>query len=346
MRRTFLRVLIGLFLCCNLGFASTEPNDEVKAGQQFASFDQCQLTSGKVISPCRIGYRTHGKLNADRSNAILVPTWFGASSADHAYLASPELLDPDKYFIVIVDALGNGVSTSPSNSETQPNEQFPQITITDMVRSQHRLLTEVLGITSLHAVVGLSMGGKQAFEWAVRYRGFAAKTVAAIASPRLPSYDIVLWTTRNRLLARYRECRCSEILEVMAGVGMLGAVPTKLSEEVARTDVLSALDARSKRYAVSVGESWDEQRQAEAMIGHNIASEFNDDMQLAAAHIDTDFLIVVGQDDRTVTPQPARDFAAQIGVAVLELDKDCGHADLWCAADEFAAAVSHFIDKK
>lgn len=181
--------------------------------QQFATFSECRLISGQVIAPCRIGYRTYGTLNDDKSNALLVPTWFTGTSAEHAFLASPNLLSPENYFIVIVDALGNGVSTAPSNGETQADGQFPQITITDMVESQHRVLTEVLGIQSLHGVVGLSMSDMQAFEWAVRYPGFADRTVAAISSPRLPTFDIALWTTQNRLLALYRDCQCDEALD-------------------------------------------------------------------------------------------------------------------------------------
>ena len=66
--------------------------------------------------------------------------------------------------MIFVDAFGNGVSSSPSNSETQPGSRFPTITIRDMVRQQHRFLTEVLGIEHLLAVTGISMGGMQSFE--------------------------------------------------------------------------------------------------------------------------------------------------------------------------------------
>ena len=288
---------------------------------------------------------TYGTLNDDKSNALLVPTWFTGKSAEHAFLASPNLLSPESYFIVIVDALGNGVSISPSNSETQPDGQFPQITITDMVESQHRLLTEVLGIQSLHGVVGLSMGGMQAFEWAVRYPGFADRTVAAIGSPRLPTFDIALWTTQNRLLALYRECHCNEALEAMAGMGMLMSVPGKLAQEVPREDTVATIISRGETRAMSVGKSWDIQRQAEAMINHNIARDFSNDLQKAAAQIKTKFLIVLGEDDRVVTPEPAREFAVVIGATVLELDEDCGHGDPWCAPDAFAHAVSSFINK-
>jgi homoserine O-acetyltransferase len=337
-----LFVIFTIILWSSQGIASTPPDEHP---QQFADFSECKLISGQVIAPCRIGYRTYGTLNADNSNALLVPTWFTGTSADHAYLASPDILNPEKHFIVIVDALSNGVSISPSNSKTQADGQFPQITITDMVESQHRLLTETLGIQSLHGVVGLSMGGMQAFEWAVRYPGFADRTVAAIGSPRLPAFDIALWTTQNRLLALYRECQCKEALEAMAGVGMLTSVPTKLAQEVAREDTVSSIISRGESRSMSVGKSWDVQRQAEAMINHNIARDFNNDLQKAAAQIKTQFLIVVGEDDRVVTPQPARDFATLIGATVLELDEDCGHRDPWCAPDDFARAVSVFIDK-
>ena len=341
MNGTFLRVIFSAILWSSLSNASTLPVPP----QQFATFGECRLISGQVIAPCRIGYRTYGTLNDDKSNALLVPTWFRGTSADHAYLASPELLSPEKYFIVIVDALANGVSISPSNSKTQPDGQFPQITIADMVDSQHKLLTDILGIQSLHGVVGLSMGGMQAFEWAVRYPGFAARTVAAIGSPRLPAFDIALWSTRNRLLALYRECQCSEALEAMAGMRMLGSVPTKLGQEVAREDTVSTIILRGETNSMSVGKSWDNQRQAEAMINHNIARDLNNDLQEAAAQIKTKFLIVVGDDDRVVTPQPAREFGAMIGATVVELDEDCGHSDPWCAPDAFALAVSNFIDK-
>jgi homoserine O-acetyltransferase len=321
-------------------------NDALESPQQFAAFSECPLISGQVIAPCKIGYRTYGRLNDDKSNAVLVPTWFTGTSAEHAYLASAELISPEKYFIIIVDALANGVSTSPSNSQTQPEGLFPQITIADMVESQHRLVTEILGIQTLHSVVGLSMGGMQAFEWSIRFPRFAKKTVAAIGSPRLAAFDIALWSTNNRLLALYRECQCKEVLEVMAGIGMLAAVPSKLAEDINRQDTVSIISARGQSNTMSVAQSWDRQRQTEAMIEHNITRNFDNDWQKTAAQIKTQFLIISADDDRVVTPQPARQFATLIGASVLELDADCGHGDPWCAPDIFAQAVSRFIDKE
>jgi homoserine O-acetyltransferase len=187
------------------------------------------------------------------------------------------------------------------------------------------------------------MGGMQAFEWAVQYPDFAAKAVAAIGSPRLPSYDIALWTTRIRLLALYRECQCDEALEAMAGAGMLTSVPSKMSQDIPREDTIASIEERAKSYPVSTTRTWDVQRQAEAMIAHNIARDYGNDLAKAADAIKTPFLIIVGEDDRVVTPEPALQFAPLIDAEVVVMDEDCGHGDPWCAPDEFADTVSRFI---
>jgi len=73
------------------------------------------------------------------------------------------------------------------------------------------------------------------------------------------------------------------------------------------------------------------------------ARGFGDDMEKAAAKINTQFLMIVGQDDRVVTPQPAGEFAELIGAMGVELHEDCGHGDPRCTPDAFAHAVSIFL---
>src|SRR5450432_2709120 len=120
--------------------------------QQFASLGDFKLESGEVIRDCRIGYRTFGRLNADKSNAILLPTWAGGNTQQLSSNVGPgRLVDSDKYFVVLVDALSNGVSSSPSNSKLQPRMAFPKVTIRDMVGTQHELLTRVLHIDHVKA---------------------------------------------------------------------------------------------------------------------------------------------------------------------------------------------------
>jgi homoserine O-acetyltransferase len=107
------------------------------------------------------------------------------------YLIGPgRALDPSKYFIIATDAIGNGLTTSPSNSTAQPRMQFPRFNIRDMVSSQQRLVTEKFGITKLVTVIGASMGGMQALQWAVSHPQMMDSIVPIIPLGRTPA-----WTT-------------------------------------------------------------------------------------------------------------------------------------------------------
>lgn len=92
-------------------------------------------------------------------------------------------LNPLKYFIVIPALIGNGESISPSNSP-QISTKFPAVTFADNVRAQYRLVTEELGIAHVRLVVGFSMGGAQAYQWAVQYPDFMDGIVPICASAK------------------------------------------------------------------------------------------------------------------------------------------------------------------
>jgi len=116
----------------------------------------------------KLAYTVHGTLNSQGNNAILFPTYYTGTHSDNARLIGPgRALDTNKYFIIVPNLFGNGISSSPSNTE-QPFDgpRFPTITIHQNVVAQHQLLTH-LGVSKLRLAVGWSMGGLQAYHWCV-----------------------------------------------------------------------------------------------------------------------------------------------------------------------------------
>lgn len=130
-----------------------------------------ELQSGRTCRDARLAYQTYGTLNAARSNAILFMTPFGAQHTDIEWLVAPgNALDPEKYFIVIPNLFGNGLSSSPSNAVMPANgSRWPRFTVADNVRVQKRMLQEVFGIERLALACGWSMGGIQAYHWAALF---------------------------------------------------------------------------------------------------------------------------------------------------------------------------------
>jgi homoserine O-acetyltransferase len=184
--------------------APVAPFDQVDH-QRAVFADGLALDCGTVLAPMAVAYRTYGRLNAARSNAVLV---CHALTGDQ-YVAEPhpltgragwwqtilgpgKPLDTDRYFIICANVLGGCMgSTGPREEMTDASGRglgrpwgtdFPNVTIRDMVRAQ-KLLTDHLGISRLLGVVGGSMGGMQVLEWAATFPDavYAAAPIATAA---------------------------------------------------------------------------------------------------------------------------------------------------------------------
>jgi len=152
-----------------------------------------KLESGEVIKDFAISYVTHGQLNERKSNAILMVTALGGNHHRLDFMIGPgKALDPDKYFIICTDAIGNGLSSSPSNAKAQGRMQFPKFTMRDMVESQYRLLKEKFGIDHVVAVIGPSMGGMQALQWGVSHPDAMDALVAMVPLAKTPAWSIAV----------------------------------------------------------------------------------------------------------------------------------------------------------
>ncbi len=106
------------------------------------------LQEGATLRNAKLAYKTFGTLNEDKSNAVVYPTWYSGRHWENEWLIGEGMaLDPNKYFVIIPNMLGNGVSSSPSNTPPPYDKaRFPHVTLYDNVEVQHRLVTEHFGI--------------------------------------------------------------------------------------------------------------------------------------------------------------------------------------------------------
>ncbi|WP_373542378.1 alpha/beta fold hydrolase [Chamaesiphon sp.] len=160
-----------------------------------------ELQCGKILPQAELVYQTYGVLNADRSNAILYPTSYGAQHTDIEWLIRPDgILDPTQWFIIIPNMFGNGLSTSPSNNpacELTPSFWFTHV---DNVRAQAQLLTQVFGIEVLALIYGWSMGAQQAYHWGALYPDRVLRIVAICGTAKTTEHNrIFLESLRSAL---------------------------------------------------------------------------------------------------------------------------------------------------
>ncbi len=173
-------------------------SEKIHGEHQTFELGDFALEMGETLRNAKLLYKTHGKLNAKKDNAILFPhMWSGTSSSMEGFIGEGRPLDPKKYFIILPGMLGNGFSSSPSNTPT-PHDRgaFPNVTIGDDVQAQHRLLTEHFGITQLELVLGWSMGAQQTYEWAVRYP-YMVKRAAPFAGTAKATPHNKLWVSSH-----------------------------------------------------------------------------------------------------------------------------------------------------
>lgn len=173
----------------------------IDAPHRSAAFGDFELESGEVIRDFALSYVCHGELNAARDNVILVTVSLTGNHHRLDFLIGPgKALDTERYCVVCVDPIGNGLSASPSNSVRQPGMRFPRFGLRDMVASQRRLLREELRVPGLAAVVGASMGGMQALQWAVSHPDFMRAIVAMTPMARTAPWAVAVVEAARRAL--------------------------------------------------------------------------------------------------------------------------------------------------
>jgi homoserine O-acetyltransferase/O-succinyltransferase len=318
--------------------------------QQFADLGHCTLDSGQTINHCRVGYRTFGTLNAAGDNAVLMPTWLNGRTEDLLSLvgstpSKTRLIDTTKFYVVLLDALGDGVSSSPSNSDDQKRADFPEITERDMVRAEYRAVTEVLHLKHAHAVVGISMGGEQTFEWAVTYPEFFDLAVPIIGTPQPTSYDLLSHTiAEDAMLADpdYKDGKYGEKQPALKLANellvMQLSTPQFRVEHTERKDFSALLEeARNPERQDANDRMW----QLKAVLAHDVLR--GKSMDEVAKATRAKWLVIVSAHDHSVYPGPALAWAKAAGAETYISDTPCGHLIMECDAEQITQRVEKFL---
>ena len=336
------------------------------------------LDCGRVLPGHTVSFETYGTLSAARDNAILVCH----SLTKTAHAAGPQgwwdaaigpgrMLDTDRYFVICADTLAAGQSTGPASQAPDTGEpyglRFPVVTVRDMVRAHHQLITR-LGIERLYAVIGGCFGGQQAIEWAIQYPELTGRAVVITATPATSAHSIAIFTVMRRLIRgdpAWNEGNYYGQSFPLAGLGaaIAAAVPLWMSAEV--------MDARFGRRSSGPAYTLDEEFEVEAFIarlaaqaGHQLdpnglmyltrAVEYFDlertygDLKLALAPVCARTLFVSYQRDwRYPAAETDRMHQALLAAgrdsAHVVLDSPLGHGAFLFDVPSLAPAVSGFL---
>lgn len=193
----------------------------LSGGEIFEAGDVA-LQSGAVLPALKLVYKTYGALSLAKDNVILYPTSFSAQHTDTEWLIGPDgVLDPARYFIIIPNLLGNGLSSSPSNTAAP----YGEVTYHDAVAVQHRLLTERFDISKLALVYGWSMGGMQAYHWAALHPDMVERAAVVCGSARCAPYNYVFLESVKAALTADPAFRDGRFVEKpVAGYRAMGRV--------------------------------------------------------------------------------------------------------------------------
>jgi homoserine O-acetyltransferase len=326
MNRTILFIVLILQLATRQSAYSQTTTDR---RQQLASIGDFTLENGQHIVDCKIGYRTFGKLNATRTNAIVYPTSGGSTTYMMELFGAGTEVDTTRFYLILVDALGNGVSSSPSNSVIQPKTSFPKFSIRDMVNTQYKMLTGKMNIHHLAAVVGGSMGACQAMQWAVSYPDFMDKVVSIEGTPKLTTYDLLWMNTYKEAVksdtayhgGNYKVNPDSRLATHM--MQLILATPAYLNNAVPADSLDKYLASLEKNpFKVDANNFlW----QTDAVMKQDITAKAGGTLENAAKMIKAKMLIIANKQDHIINQTNTIKFAGLTKAQLIVMDNDLGH---------------------
>jgi homoserine O-acetyltransferase/O-succinyltransferase len=296
--------------------------------QIFNAYD-FEFEDGSVMPELRVAYEIHGTLSAGRDNGILLI--HGTSGNRHAFdamIGPGRTFDTEKSFVITVDAIGGGDSSSPKDGLGQ---DFPRYTIRDMVAAQHALVTRGLELTTLRAVGGSSLGAFAALEWGIHHPEMVRSLFLLAPSPKAePSFQLTvdLMTSVIALDPQWQGGRYTR--NPIEGLRLAGmayypwAVSAPYLDRLSAKQLAKNMDDSARAFA-----NWDANSlvlRYAASRAHDVSAPFGGDMSAALAQIAAPTLILPSASDRLLGLDGARRIRDSVKqAAYAEIPSDLGH---------------------
>ena len=312
------------------------PGALIEGKEGRADIDRFEFESGGHIKRLHVGYVTHGAPNAARDNAIvLMPGTTNTRHSADGYIGTGKAFDPQRHFIIALDAIGAGTSSKPSDGL---GAKFPAYNIRDMMRAQYRAVTEHFGLTTAAAVAGASMGAFQALEWAIAFPAFARSAILIVPAARASHVFRSVVRTAQEVLE----------LDPMWGQPMtdmdgLKALPTAVRiyfpwtvsdsylERVPLPLIEWEIQAAIQRSAQ--WHPWDYLRRYQASTSHDVGLPFGNDLAAALRRVSASTLVMPTSSERLLGGASGAELQRHIaGARLVEVPTDRGHLG-WRASE-------------
>ncbi|MGJ8669817.1 MAG: homoserine O-succinyltransferase MetX [Oceanococcus sp.] len=368
------------------------PQDSVGlVSPQCLHFDQAlTLDCGRQLDQFDLMVETYGELNASRSNAVLI---CHALSGDHhaagfhnaddrkpgwwdSCIGPGKPIDTNRFFVVSLNNLGGCAgSTGPASNMPDSDQtwgpDFPILTVSDWVRSQHQLM-QALGIPHWAAVIGGSLGGMQALQWSITYPELVRHVVAIASAPRLSTQNIAFnEVARQAILTdpefhggRYAEHgvvpqRGLMLARMLGHITYLSdnAMANKFGRELISGDPQFSYEAefQVESYLRHQGKSFIDRFDAntyllmtKALDYFDPARSFNDKLSEAFASSSARFLLIAFTRDWRFSPERSRELMRALmhtgkSVSYACIDSPLGHDDFLVPVPDYLSVFAQFM---
>jgi len=325
MNKRITGLLAGVAMAVSLAMPASAQTEDVYTIPSY------KFEAGQQLENVKIGYITFGKLNDAKTNAVLLVP--GTSSGRHwadDYVGPGKMYDTDKYFFIGVDAVGGGNSSQPGDGLGMG---FPRYTIRDMVRTQYELVTKGLGLSSLHAVAGPSMGSFQGVEWGVNYPAFMKGLVLIVPAARSDQHFYAIVDAVVGMITLdpgYKDGKYDQ--NPVEGIKRAGMIyfPWLFSDEYLQT---LKTPEPYQTALMAFGTGWSKAWDANALVirygasrNHDASAPYGGDMKAALGRVQAKSLLLASQTDRTIPAYLSRElFAGLKNAQYVEIPTIRGH---------------------